>query len=96
MSLVLVIEFRAKPERWDEFKNLMNEILPDTAAFDGCGLLHAAAIEDEHMVVLYEEWRDEAARNAYFNWRKERGDLERMAAYMREAPVRRTGTPIAF
>ena len=30
MSLILVIEFRIKPERWDEYKALMTEILPET------------------------------------------------------------------
>lgn len=95
MALTMLIEFRARPELWEEFKALVAELLPGTAAFDGCDLLHAAVVEDEHTIVFYEVWRDQASRDAYGEWRQSRGDPDRLARYMREPPVRRMATPIA-
>ena len=36
MSVTVTLAFSVKPERADEFKSLLKELLPDTRAYDGC------------------------------------------------------------
>ena len=36
MSITVTLTFSIKPERADEFKALMESLLPDTRAYDGC------------------------------------------------------------
>jgi len=36
MAVTVTLAFSVKPERAEEFKSLLKELLPDTRAYDGC------------------------------------------------------------
>ena len=36
MAVTVTLAFSVKPERTDEFKSLLRNLLPDTRAYEGC------------------------------------------------------------
>ncbi|HBB55825.1 MAG TPA: hypothetical protein DCZ49_06525 [Hyphomonadaceae bacterium] len=86
MPLAVIVTFKVDPAQFDAFKAFLVEMLPDTRAFDGCIGLEVAARDDDHVVILHEVWRSKAHQLAYRQWRADRGDGAKFAAFQREAP----------
>ena len=87
MSVVVMLTLKAKDDQYDTLKATMKAILPDTAARDGAELIRAAADPDDKAVKVYEVWDRIESQQAYIGWRKERGDLDKLGALLREAPT---------
>ncbi|WP_019874811.1 putative quinol monooxygenase [Sporichthya polymorpha] len=76
MSVFVLVEFRARPDRVDDLLDLLHQILPDTRSFDGCKeVLVEQDLDEPTTVLLCERWISRAHFDAYKAWRSERGDL---------------------
>ena len=85
------------PERQDEFERLLAVEAPLTRGFSGCELFEIYVGPTPGEIIFLEHWRSEAASQAYTQWRTERGDMERLAAFFVAPPralsLRRIATP---
>jgi quinol monooxygenase YgiN len=87
MSIVVLLTAKAKEDQYDNLVTTMKTILPDTAARDGAEMICAAANPEDKSVIVYEVWDKPENQQAYLKWRAERGDLEKLAALLREPPT---------
>jgi len=77
MAVTVTLAFLVIPERTDEFKTLLRELLPDTRAYDGC--LKVDVYEDQDnpgCIYLVEDWETKAHQQKYQAWRDESGIAE--------------------
>ena len=96
MSVVVLLEFKCKDEAFEGFKKTMSEILPDTAKFEGCEALYAAADEENKSVVLYEVWDRIESQQKYMGWRQETGLMDQLGPSVRAAPELRVMNVLDF
>ena len=87
MSVVVLLTAKAKEGQYETLVATFKAILPDTAARDGAALIRAAADDADQAVKVYEVWDKIESQQAYIAWRKERGDLDKLGALLREAPT---------
>lgn len=87
MTTMATAEFSIKPEKLDEFLDIMKAALVDTRAFDGCEGLDTYTSQDEPgLVVLVEMWADRSKHEAYLAWRVEGGMMEMLADFVTAPP----------
>jgi quinol monooxygenase YgiN len=87
MSTLCIAEFFVKPDRSDEFLDLLAKALVDTRAYDGCEKLETFVDQDDPgHVVLVETWRDRADHQSYLGWRAGEGALPALAEFVTAAP----------
>ena len=96
MSVVVMLEFKASDDAYEAMKQRFSEILGDTARFDGCEGLYAAADDKNRSVVLYEVWDELASQKKYMGWRQETGLMDTMGPMLREPPSVRTMDVLPF
>ena len=79
MTVTVVVELPAQPDRTEEMTAFIGSVLPGTREFAGCRRvsLHANE-EDPNQVVLLEEWDSRASHEQYLAWRTERGDFPKV------------------
>jgi quinol monooxygenase YgiN len=78
--VIVVLECTARPGVSAELCALFNSMLPDTRAFDGCESINAHLdLDDPQHVVLLERWQSRDHHRRYGAWRRERGDMDRIA-----------------
>lgn len=81
MSVTVLMEPTIAPGKTEEMVALMTEILPDTRTFDGCeGVVMHRDQDAPERVILIEQWASRGHFEAYFAWRGERGDGDRLGA----------------
>ena len=74
MAITVTLTFSIKPERTEEFKSLLESLLPDTRAYDGC--LRVDVYQDQDSpgtVLLIEDWTSKEHQQKYQAWRDEIG-----------------------
>ena len=86
MSVVFEVTFKAKDETYDELHATLTAILPDTAKFEGAELVSCAADPADKTFYIHEVWDSAESQQAYLEWRKERGDVDKLVAMLRDAP----------
>lgn len=59
---------------------------PLTRGFSGCEMFEIYAGATPGEIIFLEHWRDEAASQAYTQWRTERGDMDRLGAFFVSPP----------
>ena len=88
MSVVVLLEFRVKPEVVEETKAFFKKILPDTRAFAGCeGLDVLTNADDPTIFVFNERWQSQEHYQKYFAWRTENGSMNAFGAYLAGPPT---------
>lgn len=84
MAIVVLVTLKAREGQFEMLKQAMRATLPDTATRAGCLGIWACADAQDESLLVYERWQDRAAQQAYIGWRAGRGDIERLAALLRE------------
>ena len=71
----------------DEFDSLMESILADTRAYDGCqGLTVQRNLDDAANVLLIEQWESRGHYDKYLAWREETGVLGKIVELLDGPP----------
>lgn len=77
MITTVIVEFDVKSESVDAFKQLMNEALPDTCAYDGfVNIAVYGNLDKDGNIVLVENWESRAHFEKYLAWRTESGMVD--------------------
>ena len=87
MPVTVTLAFSVKPERVEEFKSLLKDLLPDTRAYDGC--LKVDDYEDQDnpgFIYLVEDWESKEHHKKYQSWRDESGIAEVMGPFQAGEP----------
>ena len=87
MSVVVLLTLKTKPNTYEEFGDILKNILDDTASFKGCEGIYAAGDQEDHTYLLFEKWASIENHQAYMKWRQERGDLDVFGTVLREPPI---------
>ena len=81
MSVLVIGEVHVAPDRLDEFKTYLREILPDSRAFDGFERVELYEDTDEEGSIIFAEyWASRAHQEKYVAWRTEMGAMEKLGA----------------
>ena len=88
MSVLVLLQFNAKPENAGDITKYMKEALPDTRGFDGCNSISVHSDQDNsNNMVIVEDWDSREHYEKYLAWRTERGDMERMGGWLVGEPT---------
>jgi quinol monooxygenase YgiN len=88
MSMIVLLEFHARPDVVTDLVALLEKILPETRAAQGFHeLLLSQGQDDPGLVVSHETWSSREAFETYLRWRQENGTLNQLGALLAEAPV---------
>ena len=90
MSVMVTVEWPAKPETLAEFLEVLRQALVDTRAYDGCENVQTFVEESTGRVLLVELWATEEHQKTYMGWRMETGMMDAIGGYLNSAPVART------
>jgi quinol monooxygenase YgiN len=83
VSVLVLLEFNAKPGNADDIMNYMKAELHHTREYEGCnGITVQRNEDDSNNMVIVENWESLAHHEKYLAWRTERGDMEKMGAWV--------------
>lgn len=86
MSVTVIVEVQAKPDRAEEVAAIFEGILPETRAYEGCqGLRLVRNLDDAANLLVIERWASREHYERYLAWRVESGLVGRVEA-MAAAP----------
>jgi quinol monooxygenase YgiN len=87
MSVTVVLEFQAKPDKVNEIKEFFRKVLPDTRAYDGFEslTLHQNQ-EDPTSFLVWELWATRSNYETYLAWRTETGALSSLVEMLAGQP----------
>lgn len=87
MSVAVVLELQAQPDKLEELKATMKSLLPDTRAYDGCkGVTVHQDQDDPTRILVLETWISRPQYKKYFAWRTETGALAAVVALSAAPP----------
>ena len=87
MSVTVIIELPAQPDKVQELKDSIAAMLPDTLTYDGCVGVTMYQNQDDSTIVLLEPWASRADHERYLAWRTERGELAALVAMLTGPPT---------
>jgi quinol monooxygenase YgiN len=88
MAVTATVDSRIRPERFDEFKQVLGDTLGATRAYDGCRSVLTLVDQDvPGRILLYEEWDSRDHQQKYIAWRMETGLMEALAPFVSEPPA---------
>ncbi|MDA0261427.1 MAG: putative quinol monooxygenase [Proteobacteria bacterium] len=87
MTCLVILEATAKPGTGSALVETFRAILPDTRNKEGCESVEVTvSLDNPDQILLVERWASRAQYKAYLGWRKERGDLDTLAATLAGPP----------
>jgi quinol monooxygenase YgiN len=87
MSITVIVEFTAQPDKIEDLKAAFKAILPDTRAYDGCeGVTVLQNQEAPENIVFVETWANRPVYEKYFAWRVESGALAALGEMVAAPP----------
>ena len=87
MSVTVFLELDLKPENVNDLKSFMRDELHYTRGFDGCNSITIQKNQDDPSnLVFVENWDSKEQFENYLGWRTERGDVEKMGAWLAVPP----------
>ena len=87
MAVTVTLAFSVKPERAEEFKSLLRDLLLDTRAHEGCIKVDVYQDQDNpSYIYLVEGWQSKAHQQRYQAWRDESGIAETVAPFLAGEP----------
>lgn len=90
MSVLVTLAFKVKPENLGDLKNWLRDELHYTRGFDGCGGITIHSVQDDpNDIVFVENWDSRQHHEKYISWRAERGDMEKLMAWVAGEPTLR-------
>ena len=88
MSIVVLLDFRVKPDVVEESLQLFKKILPETRAYQGCeGVDVYNNADDPTNIIFYERWQSKQHYQKYFEWRTQSGFMEKFGEKLAGAPT---------
>ena len=94
MASTAILDLRFKPESLDEAHQVINRILTETRAFDGClGVRVIQDSKDPAHVVAIEQWESLEKDAAYREWRAGEGAATDLAPLLTGPPALIVGEP---
>ncbi len=88
MSIVVLLDFRVKPEVLEESLQFFKKILPETRAFAGCEGVDVYNNADEPTNIIFNErWQSKEHYQKYFAWRTASGFMDTFGAKLAGAPT---------
>src|SRR5262249_21574012 len=81
METTVLLEVQIKPEKAEDMRQTLREMLADTRKFDGC--VRVDVIQDQDnpgTFILVQKWRTRGHYEKYGAWRAETGMAQSMAA----------------
>ena len=87
MSITVTLTFSIRPDRVDEFRSLLENLLPDTRAYDGC--LNVDVYQDQDSpgtITLLEDWSSKQHQQKYQTWRDESGIADVLEPFLAGKP----------
>ena len=76
MKNLVVVEFPAKKEKFEELKKTLKIALVDTRNFEGCISIDTYEDFSTSTIYLIEDWESLDHQSKYLNWRIETGLLD--------------------
>ena len=74
MAVRVTLGLSIRPERGEDFKNLLKDLLPDTRASKSCRRVDVYQHKDNPgCVYLVEDWESKGHQQRYQSWRDETG-----------------------
>jgi quinol monooxygenase YgiN len=87
MAVTVFLEINIKPESVNDLMSFLRDDLQHTRGFDGCNSVTVQQNqEDPSNTVLVENWDSKEQFEKYFGWRTERGDIEKLGAWLAGPP----------
>ena len=87
MNVTVILEVQSKPEKIDELKSTLENILPDTRSYEGCVNVQVNSNQDDPLnLVLLETWESRQHYEKYLGWRTETGAIEALGAMLSQPP----------
>lgn len=87
MAVTVTLAFSVKPERTDEFKSLLRNLLPDTRAYEGCIKVDVYQDQgDPGCIYLVEDWQSKMHQQKYQAWRDESGIADTLGPFLAGEP----------
>lgn len=87
MSCVVLLEIQVKPEKVNDVKAMLKQVLPDTRSYAGCqGIDIYDNLDTQGNMVFYERWDSPAHYQKYLAWRKETGVLDKLGENLAGPP----------
>jgi quinol monooxygenase YgiN len=88
MSVVVLLDFRVKPDVVEEAREFFKKILPETRAYAGCeGLDVYSNADDPTNIVFYERWQSREHYQKYFSWRTGNGSMDEFGKKLAGPPT---------
>ena len=87
MTVQAIMELTIKEGRYDDFRDFMVKILPDTRPYKGCVCIEFVRNQDNpaHLLVM-EKWNSRDDYENYFKWRIESGVMDQIADMIEGEP----------
>ena len=73
MKNLVIVEFPAKEDKFEDLKKTLKEALLDTRAFEGCISIDTYEDISTRTIYLIENWESLDNHSNYANWRAETG-----------------------
>ena len=87
MAVTVFLEFNLNTENIDDLTSLLRDGLHHTRGFDGCNSITIQKNQDDPSnLVFVENWDSKEQFEDYLGWRTQRGDVEKMGAWLAEPP----------
>jgi len=87
MSIVVVVTFKAKENKYADLTALLKTLLISTSERPGAEVIRAAGNPEDNSVSVYEQWDSEESLLGYKTWSSENRDPSALIALLREAPT---------
>lgn len=89
MTVVTIWEFDVKKEALVEMREYLAEELVNTRKFKGCqGVTSLSGHDDPNILMFVVSWADKTAYEEYTEWRKGRGDRQKMNSLVNSGSAR--------
>ena len=82
MSVMVLLDLEIKEGKLEQFLEILEGVLPDTKAYDGCLFLKTCVYEDQNKICLVEEWATKKHQENYFAWRISTGLTEAIEPFV--------------
>jgi len=82
MSVMVLLDLEIKEGKLEEFLELLEGVLPDTRAYDGCLFLKTCVHQAQNKICLVEEWETKKHQEDYFAWRLSTGLTEAIEPFV--------------
>lgn len=87
MAVTSILALKFKPEALEDAKALLNSVLEQTRAFDGClGVDVVQDVNDAGRLIAIERWESVEKDAAYRQWRAGEGAITELPPLLAEAP----------